>query len=280
MATILENQANISYLYDGITDALGATSNVATTTLADACSVAVTKTPLSATYRNGDNVSFVVRIENTGSAAITTATVTDDLGAGALVYVPDSLQVYVDSAPVTVTPTTAGTSLVFNLPVNIAPGESVIAVYTARVNSTAGTITNTATVTGTGANPAACSVLETATGTITEASFADLAIYKSASNATVISGDTLTYTFTIQNTGNSPATNVVLTDDLPDEFTITSVTVTTDGISRTYASTEYDVDTATNTITLPNATGLAITVPAATAAGPGITTVTITGVVA
>lgn len=279
MATILENQANISYLYDGITDAQGATSNVATTTLADACSVAVTKTPLLPSYRNGDNVSYVIRIENTGSAALANVTVTDDLANGALVYIPDSLQVYVDSNLVAVAPTATGTSLVFTLPVNIQPSEVVLAVYTARVNSAAGTVTNTATVAGTGLNPAACTVLEVATAVITEASFADLTIFKESSADTVNSGDSLTYTFTIQNRGNTEATNVVLTDDLPDEFTITRVAVTTDGVTTIYTADDYTVDTITNTITLPNATGIQITVPAATAQGSGITTVEITGTV-
>ncbi len=123
-------------------------------------------------------------------------------------------------------------------------------------------------------------MLETAEATITAANFAELAIYKNASADSIVSGDTLTYTFTILNSGNSAATDVVLTDNLPDEFTITSVTVTSEGVTRAYAASEYDVDTTTNTITLPNATGLAITVPAATAQGPGITTVTITGTVA
>ncbi len=155
MATILESQAYISFLYDGITDALAATSNVAATTLADACSVTVTKTPLSATFRNGDYVSYVLRIENTGSAALSGVTVTDDLSAGELVYLTDSLRVYIDSNLVAVTPTTVGTSLSFTLPVNIASGEAVIAVYTARVTSANGTVTNTATVAGTGVNPSA-----------------------------------------------------------------------------------------------------------------------------
>ncbi len=280
MATILENQANISYLYDGITDALAATSNIATTTLADACSVVITKTPLSASFRRGEVVSYAVRVENTGSAALGNVTVTDDLDTGALVYVPDSLIVYVNSDPVTVTPTTTVGTLAFVMPANVQPGDVVIALYSARVNSAADTVVNTATVTGTGLNAAACALSETATAAISAESYADLAIYKASSAENINSGDTLSYTFTILNSGNSPATDVVLTDDLPDEFTINSVTVTTAGATTSYSAAEYNVDTTTNTITLPNTTGAQITVPAATVQGPGVTTVVITGIVA
>ncbi len=280
MATILENQANISYLYDGVTSALAATSNTATTTLADACSVSVTKTPLNAEARNGDNVSYIVRVENTGSTALTGVTLSDNLGAGTLVYAPASLRVYVNSTPVAVTPTTTVGTLAFTLPGNLQPGDIIIAVYNARVNFTGDTSVNTVTVTGTGLNQAACQVSETATSTINAESYADLTIYKTSSAENINSGDTLSYTFTILNSGNIPATNVVLTDDLPSEFTINSVSATTNGVTTAYLPTEYTVDTLTNTITLPNATGTEITVPAAMAEGPGVTTVVITGTVA
>ncbi len=277
MATILENQASISYLYDGITDALGATSNIASTVLTDACSVTITKTALSQNFRNGDTVSYIIRIENTGSAALGDVTLTDDLAAGALVYLPNSLNVYVNGTLTPITPTTAGTTLSFVLPGTLAAGDVAIAVYSATANSAADSITNTSTITGTGQNPAVCSVTETASATITEAAFADLAIYKSSSPESVTSGDTLTYTFTILNNGNSPATNVVLTDTLPSAFQVATVSVTSGGVTTVYADGEYTLDPTTNTITLPTGTGAAITVPAATAQGPGVATVTITG---
>ncbi len=276
MATILENQASISYLYQGTGVSQGATSNVASTVLTDACSVIITKTPLSETFRNGDRVSYIIRIENTGSAGLSGVTVTDNLG-DALSYVGTSLNVYVQGEAVTVTPTPGADTLSFTLPVTLAPGEVVIAAYTAAVNTTADTITNTVTVTGTGLNPGACQLSEQATATITAEAFAELSIYKASDAATVISGDTLTYTFTILNSGNSPATDVVLTDSLPSAFTADTVSVSTEGTTTVYTPDQYTIDPTTNTITLPNATGPEITVPAATAAGPGTTTVTITG---
>lgn len=280
MAEILENRANISYSYNGSDVPRGAASNTTSTLLVDPCSVRVTKIPLSTTYKNGDTVSYIVRIENTGSAALNQITVVDNLGADTnpkpLTYVAGSLNVYVNGDPITVTPTTDAT-LSFTLPSSLSPGTEIIAVYSASTDAQTASITNTVTVTGTGENPAVCTVEQSASATVTATAYANLSIYKSASENTITAGDELTYTFTIMNNGNAEATNVVLTDTLPAVFTVETVSVTTGTQTRVYDPSEYTIDATTNTITLPSTTGTAITVPAATAEGPGIVTVTIVG---
>ena len=69
-------------------------------------------------------------------------------------------------------------------------------------------------------------------------------------------------------------------DTLPAGFTITGVQSVTNGVTTTYTPADYTLDTATNTLTLPG-TGSAVTisVPAATAAGPGVTTIIVSGTV-
>lgn len=281
MATVLENSANISYSYDGAQNTQGAASNTTSTLLVEPCSVTITKQALTQSYRNGDTVSYVIRIENTGSSALSGLTVTDNLGAAAspkpLAYYTGSLNVYVDGNPVTVSPN-AGDTLEFTLSTVLASGSNVIAVYSATINSDADSITNTVTVTASGAT-ASCTVNESTTATISAESYAELSIYKSASADTVTSGDSLSYTFTIMNRGSAEATNVVLTDTLPAVFTVQSVSVTDSSGTTVYDESDYTIDATTNTITLPNATSNPITVAAATSAGPGIATVTLTGVV-
>ena len=113
--------------------------------------------------------------------------------------------------------------------------------------------------------------------TIEREDFAQIDIIKSVDKATVSSGDTLTYTFTIENSGNIPATNVVITDSLPEGFAITSIVSESEGVTTVYDATDYTVS-ADNTLTLPVGTKT-ITVPARDESGNGIVTVTVTGVV-
>ncbi|HJQ98866.1 MAG TPA: DUF11 domain-containing protein [Candidatus Polarisedimenticolaceae bacterium] len=64
----------------------------------------------------------------------------------------------------------------------------------------------------------------TATGRVTFVASADLAIAKSATPNPVVAGNNLTYTITISNAGPSPANNVVVTDTIPGQTSVVSVT--------------------------------------------------------
>jgi uncharacterized repeat protein (TIGR01451 family) len=69
------------------------------------------------------------------------------------------------------------------------------------------------------------------------------------------------YIITLTNIGNVDATNVVVTDTLPADFTILSIRKENNGNSYVYDSSEFDLSVA-NLLTLPNATGTIIEVPA------------------
>lgn len=66
------NMATLSYNGSQIN------SNVVTGELQDA--LTITKTAVSGGYRPGDTVTYVVTLSNTGTAALTGLTLTDDLG--------------------------------------------------------------------------------------------------------------------------------------------------------------------------------------------------------
>lgn len=280
-----QNQATLTYR-DSVT-----TSNVVTGELQQA--VSMTKSTLSTTYTTDDVITYVVSIVNSGSSPITDLTLTDNLGAYSLGgttvtpldYVEGSLAYYVGGAR-QATPVVTGTNPLTVTGVAVPAADNAFLVYQATTNSFASpvagsTINNTATLTGT-----ALSAPVTATASVTVTSEAYLTISKALSPATVSEGDRLTYTFTIQNFGN---TAVVTTDDaaITDTFDpiLTDLAVTFNGTAWTQG-TEYSYSESTGVFnTLPTY----ITVPAATytqdattgawTVRPGVSTLTVVGTV-
>lgn len=281
---IFTNQATLSYRNGTVS------SNVVTGEIVEVLSAV--KNALLQTYSAGDTVSYVIALYNSGNTSLTSVTVSDDLGAYSfgstvlvpLTYVNGSLAYYLNGvlqAPPTVS--AAGTALVIS-GISVPAGGYTLLVYEARINDYApldpdGQIVNTVTVTN-GAQTV------TATETITVAAQPILSITKGLSPNTVSENGQLTYTFTIQNFGNTAA---VATDDLviSDTFDpiLDPITVTYNGTQWT-EGVEYNYNRATGEFT--TAAGN-ITVPAATysqnpATGewnvvPGTATVTVTGTV-
>ena len=281
---IFTNQATLSY-NNTVT-----TSNITTGELLEVLSV--TKTALSGTYTPQDTVVYLVNLVNAGTAAFTGLTVTDDLGAydydgGTLVpldYVEGSLLYFLNGVLQNTPTVTAGPPLSVS-GITVPAGGNALLVYEARLNQYApldieATVTNTVTVTGGGLS---APLHDTATITASAAPY--LTISKSLSPLTVSENGRLTYTFVIQNTGNTPA---VATDDatVTDLFDpiLSDLTVTFNG----------EVWTEPDDYTYNEATGLfamvpgRITVPAATftqnesgawVITPGTATLTVTGTV-
>ena len=124
------------------------------------------------------------------------------------------------------------------------------------------------------------------TGTVSVAiSGAVLSITKALSPANVTENSELTYTFTVQNTGNSPADatdNLVITDTFNP--ILSDITVSVDGAilpltSYTYDETTGVFTTNAGTITVPAATYTQNPITGEYVITPGVTTVTVTGTV-
>lgn len=279
MATIINNQANITYQYNSSTG--NATSNIVETTVLDLYGITANKTALQQTFKPGENITYITTIENSGSANLYNVTLQDDLGNNNLTILNNSIYIYKNEELQTIDP--SGTFI--EIPGILTPGEQVLVIYIATVNndidSTIDEITNTQMITarGGGVTGPLITVTPNPTATIIRANYAQLTIMKTTDKETIMSGDNLTYTFTITNTGNTEATNVILTDYLPEGFVINSIISETNGTITTYNPTDYTFDPTTRLLTLPNNTGNRITVPAATMENPGTTTVTIAGTV-
>lgn len=257
--------------------------------------VTLTKNAVSTDYGPGDGIVYALTLVNADSVARTGITLTDDLGAYSLpggttefvplTYVEGSILYYQNGVLQEAPTVTAGDTLVIS-GIEVPAGGNVIILYEARANSFAplsagSSIFNTVSAGGEGV----CESL----GDSAEIPTRDepiLSIAKAITPDTVVCGDEVTYTFIIQNTGN---TEVVATDDLTisDTFNplLTGITVTLNG-EALVEGTGYTYDEATGVFTtLPGA----IPVPAATfsrdpVAGivtttPGVAVITVTGTI-
>lgn len=283
MATFY-NQATLNY------NNTTTTSNITTGEIVD--SLTATKTALVPTYTSGDNVTYVISIVNSGTTDYTGLTVTDNLGAYTyntstvypLTYTPDSIRYYINGA-LQATPTIGATRPLTLTGISVPAGGNTTIVYETTANNfappaAASTITNTVTITGTGLTEPV-----TATETVTVLAAPMLNISKSLSPTTINGNGQITYTFIIQNMGNTAA---AATDNatIIDTFTpaLSNITVTYNGDTMP-VTTFYTYDETTGLFqTIPGQ----ITVPAATftqsTAGeytvtPGIATVTVTGTI-
>ena len=255
------NQAQLSYKNTVLN------SNVAVGEILEVLSAS--KTAVRDRYSRNDDVTYVISIVNSGTTAFTGLTVSDNLGAyefngGTLYpleYAEGSVRVYINGVLQTAPPTvTSLQPLVFSglsLPAN----SNMTIIYEAVTTrfaplSAAGTITNTATISGDGAGSPV-----TATATVTAKAEPDLTINKSIEPVVVTENGTVTYTFTIQNYGNTAtaaADNVSVTDTFAPVLSNLSVafngTAWTEGTEYTYNAGTGLFTTVPGQITIPAAT--------------------------
>lgn len=283
MATFT-NQATLRYNGNVVN------SNVTTGELIEVLSAA--KTAVIDTYNQGSDITYVINIVNSGSVAFFGISVTDNLGAYTfgletlvpLDYVDGSIRYYVNGALQPAPVVAAGPPLVINGLTVPANGVTTV-IYVARANQYApldleGIITNTAVIAGGG-------VAEiTVTETVTPDSGVRLTIAKSICPRTVTENGTLTYTFVIENTGNTPALvadNVSIGDVFNPILTDLTVTfndvVWSEGVEYVYSEATGEFATVVGQITIPAATFVQDAVSGEWLIEPGIGVLTVTGTV-
>ncbi len=274
--------------YNGIT----VTSNTVTGEITQV--VTAWKTATVDTYRTGDDITYIVGIQNAGTAPFTGLTLTDDLGAYTagtvnpvpLTFTGDPVLYSANGAePTELTTVTAGPPLVIT-GINVPAGGFAQVIYRARVNEfaspiTDGEINNTATLTGAGLTEAV-----TADDTVTANAAANLAITKALSPTTVVENGEITYTFTITNTGEeATAADLVQITDTFNPRLDAPITVTLDGVvlpetgNYTYNPVTGVFSTTAGVITVPAATVTQDVATGAFTVVPGTTVVTVTGTI-
>ncbi len=283
MATFT-NQAQLSY-NNTVTN-----SNVAVGEVLEV--LTATKTAVVDTYSPNGDVTYVIQLVNSGDLPLTGLTVTDNLGAYAfdtqtlvpLTYKDGSAKYFTNGVLQATPAVTAGPPLVFT-GVSVPANGTATIIYEAAVNDfaplgTDGDITNEVTVSGGGITPV------TTTETVTAEDRANLTITKAISPVPVTENGRVTYTFTIQNTGNQAVDttdNASITDvfdPILTDLVVTADGVTwTEGVNYTYQQATGTFTTVTGQITVPAATFTQDPATGAFTVTPGTTVVTVTGTI-
>ncbi len=235
-----------------------------TTTVQRSVALAITKSAYPSTVLAGNQITYTVRITNSGPNIASNLVVTDNLPA---------LSNVISSTTGGVLSCSGSSSLTCNLP-SLGVGSSLTWTITGTVSASAlsgSVITNTAGVTAT-----EVSIAQPALVTTTVNTLADLQITKSeVVTDTPVAGSTVTYTLSITNDGPSYARSVYITDTLPVSVSFGSV------IGMTPSNFFGTAVTTTNTVswmtdTLPTGSGLITFTGIITGSGELINSVVIT----
>ncbi len=279
------NQAQLTYNNRTIN------SNTTTGNLVEALSAS--KDAVRSNYSQSNTLAYVINLINSGAVALTGISLSDNLGgyefnAGTvypLNYVNGSIKFYVNGVLQSAPSVTAGPPLVIS-GITVPAGGNASLVYEASLTEYApmalgSTIENTATITGTGITSPL-----SASATVNASSDPELAIVKSVEPATVSGAGTLTYTFVIQNYGNTEASasaNAVVSDTFSP--VLGNLTVSLDGSilsvndDYTYDSSGGVFATVAGRITVPKATFTQNEATGAYTVTPGTTVLTVSGTV-
>ncbi len=248
------------------------------------------KTAISGSYTGGGTITYAVSLVNSGSVPVTGITMTDDLGAYEyetltlipLTYITGSVHYFVNGA-LQPSPTVSeqDDALVIS-GLNVPANGSAVIIYQADVNEFApmesgSSITNTVTADGSGA-PAI-----TASAEVPVSDEAVLSISKALSPLSVTENSVITYTFIIQNTGNTAESTAVINDTFDPP--LSAITVSMNGapsekeIAYTYDETTGVFATVSGAMTIPAAAYTRIAGTGEIVVVPGTVEVTVTGTI-
>lgn len=283
MATFY-NQATLSY------NGNVRSSNVTTGQIIEVLSAA--KNAVQESYTPDNDIVFAVSIINKGNTAFNNITVSDNLGSYTvsgsdtevvpLTYTADSVKLYVNGVLQTA-PTVSATNLLTIENINIPANSDAILLYAAKPNQfaplgTDGSITNSAVISGNNFADI------TATETVVPDNTANLNISKSLSPTEVEENGEVTYTFVIENYGNTasvPADNVIFRDVFSPVLNSLNATFNgtpwTIGTNYNYDNTTGEFVTLDGQIEVPAAQFTQDTQTGAWSVQPGVSTLVING---
>lgn len=263
-------------------------SNVAVGEILEVLSA--TKNAVVGEYTAGDDITYIISIVNTGNTAYSNLSITDNLGAYTLntqtlvplSYKENSVKYYVNGTIQTPPNVVADNNLSIS-GINVPAGGNAMIVYEATPNQyapldTTSQITNEAVISTLGITPI------TVTETVNSRNEANLSITKSINPIPVAENGQLTYTFLIQNTGNTAVTaddNAIVTDIFDPILENISVTFNSTtwslNTNYTYDETTGSFATVAGQIIVPAATYTQNAATGEWTTTPGTATLVVTG---
>ncbi len=265
----ITNQAHVTFSYSGSETSKTNSSNIVSHSMRNKYGIAVEKTSTNNCFRAGESLIYFVHITNTGCGCLSNIRIEDNVtNSEYITFVESSAKLFMngsmsDIAPISTSP------LVFELDGRLERDAEIILQYVLIVSSDIPNeideITNNVEVVaypcGCDCNSNADNVNACSELSIPKCAEAEVLITKAVSNDNVCCNDELDYFITLTNIGNIDATNVIVTDSLPTNFTVMEIHKENNGNHYKYDISEYTIDDA-NLLTLPNETGTIIEVPA------------------
>lgn len=249
----ISNQATLSY------NNTTTNSNTVTTQILSLYNLTATKESLQTTYTPNQSITYLTRVENTGSASLYNLTIVDNLADGLINYLNGSVKGYLNGTEINVNVISTANNVTFTIDNVMNPGDNVIIVFkTSTPLTRPDVLTNVQNISANGGTTTGPIVSANPSASVELASYAALEIIKSANKPSIYSGDSLTYTFQITNSGNELANNVTFSDIFPTGYTINTITLTTP-TSTTPVSYDPTTYVTGNTLTIP-----ALTIPVGT----------------
>ena len=269
MAEIINNSASTVYTINGVTNT--ANSNVLPVSYESNSGLVLTKTSNTDTFSVGEIINYEIIIKNASSSYLNGVRIIDDLGGGNLAYVLSSANLTVGGLTYPVTPISTN-PLTFTLQ-QLGVGETMKLSYSAQVifnlPPSVSLITNS--VTGIG-YPYSGTIKGYTSNTIQKKTDVDFTFTKSSNVTEVGSNQNFSYFLTLENNTSSPATISSITDNLPSNYNLTSVSLKIgSGPEIVLSGTDYLISLS-NVLTIPSSSGPFISVPS-----NGTSVITLTG---
>lgn len=289
MPTQIYNTASLTFQYGSQKGYVS--SNVAVTTLQDL--LTASKSSLGDSYSQNSEISFIISINNNNTDTIKNIKVQEDLGTYCLgqeicdasftplSYVGPSLLYIGGTFSSNIEPRISNGKLIFEIQSIPARSNALIFYKTITNNFSPLTSGSQITTTATISSENTSNIL-TASTSITVKDEADIRIIKNMNPNPILSGEKITYNFSLYNYGNTEATNVTLNDTFAPAPNAVNVYLNSQELSPSdfsYANgtltiPSYNSDTS---ISIPAANFIQDTITGLISIEPGITSIMVTG---